>query len=160
MLGPAAMADHTDPREPLASTDDPGTTELLTFGEGTWEFIRNFPPNPGTDLKFFKKNKKLYAASGTLGQADEQHVGQRIIRLVNAKGKVAPKWVADHGSANCPTANPSGTTGLQHDEILVPKKNPRLMIDTTDATGRCHDPGGGGLEIVDVRKIQNKKFKP
>ena len=160
MLGPAAMADHTDPRQPLASTDDPGTTELLTFGEGTWEFIRNFPPNPGTDLKFFKKNKKLYAASGSLGQADEQHVGQRIIRLVNAKGKVAPKWVADHGSANCPTANPSGTTGLQHDEILVPKKNPRLMIDTTDATGRCHDPGGGGLEIVDVRKIQNKKFKP
>ncbi len=80
--------------------------------------------------------------------------------MVNRKGKVRPKWIADHGSANCPTANPSGTTGLQHDETLIPKKNPRLMIDTTDATGRCHDPGGGGLEIVDVSKIHRKKFKP
>lgn len=160
IIGTAAVADHTDPRTPLSATDDPGTTELLTFGEGTWEFIQNFPPNPGTDLKLFRKNRKLYAATGTLGQADEQNVGQRIIRLVNAKGKVAPKWVADHGSANCATANPSGTTGLQHDQIMVPARNPRIMIDTTDATGRCHDPGGGGLELVDVTKIQNKKFKP
>lgn len=160
LLGTAALADHTNPREPQASTEDPGTTTLLTSGEGTWEFIRNFPPNPGTDLKFFKRNKKLYAATGTLGQANEQHVGQRIIRLINAKGEISPKWVADHGSANCPTANPQGTTGLQHDEVLIPKKNPKLMIDTTDATGRCHDPTGGGLEIVDIAKIQNKKFMP
>ena len=25
-----------------------------------------------------------------------------------------------------------------------------LLTDTTDATGRCHDPGGGGIEIVDA----------
>lgn len=156
----AARADHTNPREPSASTDDPGTTQLLPSGEGTWEFIRNFPPNPGTDLKFFKKKGQLYAVAGTLGQADEEHVGQRFIRLVNRKGKVRPKWVADHGSADCPTANPSGTTGLQHDALVTPKKNPKLMIDTTDATGRCHDPDGGGLEIVDISKLNKKKFEP
>lgn len=160
LVGTVAMADHTDPRTELSATDDPGTTQLLTSGEGTWEFIRNFPPNPGTDLRLFKKNKQLYAAAGTLGQADEQNAGQRIIRLVNRKGKVAPKWVADHGSANCPTANPSGTTGLQHDEAVTPKKNPRIMLDTTDATGRCHDPDGGGLELVDISKIHKKNFKP
>lgn len=155
-----ARADHTDPREPLAETQDPATTELITRGEGTWEFIRNFPPNPGSDLKFFKKKGQLYAAAGTLGQGDEQHVGQRIIRLVNRDGKVAPEWIADHGSANCETANPGGTLGLQHDMVVTPKRNPRLLIDTTDATGRCHDPGGGGWEIVDISKLHRKKFKP
>jgi hypothetical protein len=157
---PAARADHTDPREPLAGTEDPGATQLMTSGEGTWEFIRNFPPNPGSDLKFFRKRGQLYAVSGTLGQADEEHVGQRIIRLVTKKGEVDPLWIADHGSANCPTANPSGTTGLQHDEIVIPRNSPRLLIDTTDATGRCHDPDGGGLEIVDISKFHKKKFKP
>ena len=155
-----AAADHTNPRQRLSSTEDPGTTELLTEGSGTWKHIRNFPPNPGTDVKLFRKRGRLYAAAGTLGQANGQHVGQRIIRLTNRKGKVRPRWVADHGSANCPTANPAGTTGLQHDQILVPKRNPKFLIDTTDATGRCHDPDGGGLEIVNVSRIHKKKFKP
>lgn len=157
---PAALADHTNPRAELSSTQDPGGTELLTAGEGTWEFIRNFPPNPGTDVKFFKHHKALYAAAGTLGQADEQNVGQRIIQLLDAKGELAIEWVADHGSANCPTANPSGTTGLQHDQTVTPAKNPKLLIDTTDATGRCHDPAGGGLEIVDISKIHDPEFEP
>lgn len=159
-LTPSAVADHTNPREPLSAEVDPGGTTLLPFGEGTWEFIRNFPPNPGTDLKFFRKKGRLLAAAGTLGQADEQHVGQRIIQLINRKGKVAPKWLADHGSAHCTTSNPGGTTGLQHDQTVAPKRNPRLMFDTTDATGRCHDPAGGGLEIIDISKIHRKRFKP
>jgi hypothetical protein len=159
-MAPPAAADHTNPREPLAETEDPGTTELLPSGEGTFEFIRNFPANPGSDLKFFRKKGRLFAVSGTLGQADEQHVGQRFIRLLNRQGEVRPKWIADHGSANCPTANPSGTLGLQHDMVVSPKRNPRLMIDTTDATGRCHDPDGGGWEIVDISKLHRKKFKP
>lgn len=157
---PTATADHTDPRERQAATRDPGTTQLVTSGEGTWEFIRNFPPNPGTDLKFFRKKGRLMAAAGTLGQANAEHVGQRVIQLINRKGQVHPRWFVDHGSAHCPTANPGGTTGLQHDQTLIPKRNPRLLIDTTDASGRCHDPGGGGLEIVDVSKIHRKRFKP
>jgi hypothetical protein len=160
LLGTAApaMADHTDPSEPLSPIDDPGTTELLPFGEGEWEFIRNFPINPGTDLKTFKKKGKLYAAAGTLGQGDEGHVGQRIIRLINKKGKIRPRWVADHGSANCATDN-TGVTSLQHDNAVTPKKNSRLLIDTTDTTGRCHDPGGGGLELINISKIHKKGFK-
>lgn len=159
VVGTAALADHTDPRTRLSPTDDPGTTQLLEQGEGEWEFIRNFPPNPGTDLKVFKKGKKLFAAAGTLGQGDEGHVGQRIIQLVNRKGVVKPRWFADHGSANCQTNN-TGVTSLQHDVAVTPKKNPKIMIDTTDTTGRCHDPGGGGLELIDISKVHKKKVKP
>ena len=163
MLVPTvAMADHTNPREKLSQTQDPGTTQLLTFGEGEWTFIRNFPANPGTDLKFFRSEGRLFAASGTLGQADEQNVGQRIIKLTNKSGKVTPKWWADHGSSNCQTEDPSATTGLQHDQTLTPKVNPRIMIDTTDASGRCHDADGGGLELIDVSGglIPKKDFEP
>lgn len=154
-----ASADHTNPKEPLSPIDDPGGTELLTEGEGTWTFIRNFPLNPGTDLKTFKKKGKLYASAGTLGQGDEGHVGQRIIRLIKKNGKVRPRWVADHGSANCQTDN-TGVTSLQHDVAVTPKRNSRILIDNTDTTGRCHDPGGGGLELVDISKLHRKKFKP
>lgn len=159
-----AFADHTNPSEPLSPTDDPGTTQLQEFGEGDWTIVRNFPANPGTDHKLFWKKGRLFAAVGTLGQADEASVGQRVIRLINLKGKVAPKWMADHGSANCPTEDPSATTGLQHDVSVTPKRDPRLMIDTTDASARCHDEGGGGLEIVNIGRVhqaQGKRgFKP
>ena len=159
-FAPAAQADHTDPRTRQAATQDPGTTQLVENGEGTWEFIRNFPGNPGTDFEVFEQNGRVYASAGTLGQGDEQHVGQRLIRLVRRDGRVKPRWVADHGSANCETANPAGTTGLQHDVQVTPKRNPKLLIDTTDSTGRCHDPAGGGLEIVDISNLADKKFKP
>jgi hypothetical protein len=162
VFSPTAWADHTDPREPLSETSGP-TADGAANGEGTWDHLANFPPNPGTDLEFFKKRGDTYMSSGTLGQADEQSVGQRIIRLV-AGGEVAPEWVADHGSANCPTSNPSGTTGLQHDVQVVSslgkKKRPRLLVDTTDATGRCHDPDGGGLELIDLGKIHDPESKP
>lgn len=155
-----AAADHTDPRTPLAPTNPCHPPEGIARGEGDWEFIRNLCPNPGSDLKFFQKAGRVWSSSGTLGQADEGHVGQRILRLVNKEGRVKPRWKADHGSANCPTANPAGTLGLQHDAAVSPHRNPRLLIDTTDATGRCHDPEDGGLEIIDISKIHRKDFKP
>ncbi|MDQ3986187.1 MAG: hypothetical protein M3280_06770 [Actinomycetota bacterium] len=158
-LGLPAMADHTNPKEPLSNTTGP-PAEGIPLGEGEWTYIKGFPPNPGTDLRFFKKGPVTYASSGTLGQADEEHVGQRILRLVNRHGIVRPKWLADHGSANCPTANPGGTLGLQHDVQVTPKSRPQLIVDATDATGRCHDPGGGGIELVDIWKIRKKKFEP
>jgi hypothetical protein len=166
LLAPAALADHTDPRNPQSSpTEGPALADgtYMTTGAGTWRHIYNSPANPGTDLEFFTKNGHVYGTHGTLGQGDEQHVGQRITRLVNSKGGVAPVWAADHGSANCPTANPSGTTGLQHDAQVTPKSDAQLIIDTTDATGRCHDSAGGGLELIDVSKLaflQNSEFKP
>jgi hypothetical protein len=158
-LASVALADHTNPRTPLSPTSGIPPASAITRGAGTWTFIKNFQANPGTDLKFFTKGKDIYASSGTLGQGEEAHVGQRIIRLT-ANGVVNPQWVADHGSANCLTENPVGTTGLQHDAAVTGYKNPKLLIDSTDATGRCHDGDGGGLEFVDISGIANPSFEP
>ncbi|HVM12418.1 MAG TPA: hypothetical protein VM638_08090 [Actinomycetota bacterium] len=155
-----AAGDHTDPRDPLSPTSPGLPGNGIVQGAGRWEHIRNFPPNPGSDLEFFRKGGDIYASTGTLGQGEAGHVGQRIIRLTH-NGAVNPTWVADHGSAACRTANPTGTLGLQHDVQITPKHNPQLVIDATDATGRCHDPAGGGLEFVDISGIGPKsRFQP
>jgi hypothetical protein len=159
VTGPPVWADHTNPRTPLAPTEGAPPLEIITRGEGTWEFIKNFPANPGTDLKFFTKGGDIYASTGTLGQADADHVGQRMIRLT-VDSEVAPAWVADHGSAACTTENPGGTLGLQHDAAVTGYNNPQLLIDTTDATGRCHDGAGGGLELIDISLLANPSFEP
>lgn len=168
LLGAPAVADHTDPREQLAPTDGP-VVDGITRGEGIWEHLANFPggANPsltggGTDLEFFRPagaRKRLYGSFGTLGQANEGAIGQRILRLVDRQGRVRPQWVADHGSGQCPPASPS-VTGLQHDTQVAKRRGVTLITDTTDAAGRCHDPGGGGIEIIDATKIANKKWKP
>jgi hypothetical protein len=159
VVGLPAGADHTNPRTPLAPTEGSPPLEIITRGQGTWEFIRNFPANPGTDLRFFTKGKDIYASAGTLGQADAGHVGQRMIRLT-VNSVVAPQWVADHGSAHCLTDNPGGTTGLQHDASVTGYKNPKLLIDTTDAIQRCHDGPGGGLELIDISLLAKPSFEP
>jgi hypothetical protein len=156
----AVHADHTDPRTPLWATEGEPPAEILTTGIGEWEFIKNFPANPGTDVKLFTRKNSVLASSGTLGQADEAHVGQRIVRLTGRRGAVAPLWLADHGSANCLTENPGGTTGLQHDAAVDTPNNPTLLIDTTDATGRCHDGDGGGLEFIDISLMEKLSFEP
>ena len=164
-LVPPASADHTNPRTPLAPTA--GSTETgIVRGGGTWKHIANFRGGAsdaltggGTDLEFFNVGRQVYGAFGTLGQDDVGSIGQRIIQLTQ-RGRVAPRWVADHGSAHCTTSNPSGTTGLQHDSQIARKGQIRLLTDTTDATGRCHDPNGGGIEVVDVSKIGIRRFQP
>jgi hypothetical protein len=166
-LAPSAAADHTNPRTPLAPTN--GTTATgIVRGEGTWGHIANFPglasnalTGGGTDLEFFSPagTTDVYGAFGTLGQDDAGSIGQRILQLTRG-GKVTPRWVADHGSAHCTTSNPSGTLGLQHDSQVGTMGKVRLLTDTTDATGRCHDPDGGGIEIVDVTGIANSNFAP
>ncbi len=158
-----ASADHTDPLSPIAplSPGLPGTP-AATFGTGTWEYITNFPPNPGTDLELWKDGDDVYAATGTLGQADDAAVGQRILRLVD-DGAVNPQWVADHGSAAC-TLGSTSVTGLQHDSQIAGMPgsalNHQLLVDTTDATGRCHDPVGGGLELIDISGVGDPGFEP
>jgi hypothetical protein len=159
VAGPAT-ADHTDPRTELSSTSGAMPAGgAIVRGGGTWTHIKNFPANPGTDLDFFHKRGDLYASSGTLGQGNRQNVGQRFIRLLN-DGKVQPTWVADHGSASCAPTNPSGTTGLQHDIVVTPKRRAQIAIDATDATSRCHDPSGGGLELIDVTRLHDPNFDP
>ncbi len=171
-VGPQVGADHKAPPGPFSSTTE--TTQAgVPFGTGTWAHITNFPANPGSDFALFRKNRELYASSGTLGQGDAQHVGQRITRLTSNQGTVVdPTWVADHPSASCATSNPSATLSLQHDAAAAgafrrtsrPTSIPgidvldtQLIIDTTDATGRCHDSAGGGLELIDITNLIQPK---
>jgi hypothetical protein len=158
LVATPAAADHTDPKTPLAPTQGAAPPDFVTRGEGTWEFIANLPPNPGTDLEFFQAGDDIFLASGTLGQAPEDHVGQRIVRLTDGS-QVDPAWVADHGSAACVIGSTS-VTGLQHDSQVTGYTDPDLLIDTTDALGRCHDPAGGGLELIDVSGIEDPAFEP
>lgn len=162
-----AAADHTDPRTPLAPTDGATATGIVR-GEGKWSHIANLPGGAsnaltggGTDLEFFTPmgSKDVFGAFGTLGQDNVGAVGQRIVRLTEG-GRVAPSWVADHGSGHCETSNPSGTLGLQHDSQIAQQGKVTLLTDTTDATGRCHDPSGGGIEIVDVTKVASANSEP
>jgi hypothetical protein len=156
-LGAApARADHTDPDQPLVPLVGDPLGGGLALGAGTWDHIRHFAPNPGSDVKFFTKDGEIWSSSGTLGQGNEGFVGQRILRLTDG-GQVDPTWVADHGSAHCQLN--TSVTGLQHDQAFAPRTNPRIMVDSTDALGRCHDTGGGGLEIVDVSGLGQEGFE-
>ena len=172
-VGIPVVADHKAPPGPFSANTETSGHVGATFGTGTWAHISNFPANPGSDFTLFRKNRELYASSGTLGQGDVQHVGQRITQLTTNQGTVVnPTWVTDHPSASCATSNPSGTLGLQHDAAAVgafrktsrPTSIPgvavldtQLIIDTTDATGRCHDSGGGGMEFIDISNLTQPK---
>ncbi len=165
-LGAPASAHHTDPREPLAPING-SPTDGIERGAGDWTHIDNFPghANPalsggGTDLEFFSPagSRDIYGAFGTLGQDELGSIGQRILQLTQG-GRVLPRWVADHGSAHCPPDNTS-VTGLQHDSQVSKDNGVTLLTDTTDAVGRCHDPDGGGIEIVDVTDIDDPDFAP
>lgn len=166
-----ALADHTDPGERLAGAPMlPGGQVGRTTGPGTWTHLAQFPGVLGTDLEFFRDGAgQQYVSTGSLGQGPFNEVGQRVLRLTNAAGEVEPTLVADHGSANCTDVTGAGsTTGLQHDAQVTPATRPlvgdqpaaKLLIDTTDATSRCHDPSGGGLEIIDISGLGSPGFEP
>jgi hypothetical protein len=166
VLAPSAAADHTNPRTPLAPTNGATSTGIVR-GTGTWQHLANFPGGAsnaltggGTDLEFFSPagTSDVYGAFGTLGQDDAGSIGQRMLQLTSGSA-VAPRWVADHGSAHCTTSNTS-VTGLQHDSQVATMSKVVLLTDTTDASGRCHDPGGGGIEIIDVTGLANAGFAP
>lgn len=170
MSAPPVGADHSDPGAPLAPLQDLGPTGLPS-GAGAWTHIANFGGTTGTDIEFFHRDGVMYASGGQLGQAEGISVGQRILKLVDADGTVSPEWVADHGSGSCgDPSNVSSTTSLQHDAQTTPratnllaagaKPNAELVIDTVDATGRCHDSAGGGLEFIDVSGFGTDGFEP
>lgn len=159
LVAAPASADHTDPTKPLAPTDG-AIEEGIERGDGTWEHLANFPgiggpqlTGGGTDLEFFRAagSKDIWGSFGTLGQDAAGSIGQRLIRLTT-NGEVDPTWQADHGSAHCETQN-SSVTGLQHDTQAAQMNGVTLLTDTTDASGRCHDTGGGGIEIVDATDV-------
>jgi Ca2+-binding RTX toxin-like protein len=169
----AATAGHglLDHPAPTFTPPGPPSSAANSGGPGaTWELIETIPTgNPHTDLDFFTQGSDTFASVGTLGIGPNAG-GQTIIRLTQG-GNVDPEFVSAHPSASC-LSDPNQALGLQHDVEATPKgdailnaPNPsavrsdtQLVIDATDAPGRCHDQGvlgllqapQGGLEIVDV----------
>ena len=151
----AHIFDHTvpsgAPSAPLSSAFNSGGQDAQ------WELVGSVPTgNPHTDLDFFTRGGETYAAVGTLA-AGGNRGGQSIVRLTD-KGKVSPSYVSGHPSATC-VSNPAAALGLQHDVEASPKggtllgyPNPytapgdaQVIVDATDAEGRCHDQGGLGV---------------
>jgi hypothetical protein len=167
-LGHDGLFDHPVPTR--AEPAGPVSSQVNAGGDGAqWELVTTIPTgNPHSDLDFFTVGGDTYMTAGTLGVGPNAG-GQNIFRLTEG-GAVKPSYVTGHPSAACPGLFTSAT-GLQHDVEATPKgtafqqqPNPfiargdaQLLIDATDATGRCHDNGNfgagapnGGLEIIDV----------
>ena len=164
-------ADLLDHPAPGFQPQTPPAPAFLSGGQDAdWELVATIPTgNPQTDLDFFTRGGETYASAGTLG-AGPNAGGQTIVQLTEG-GEVKPRQVGSQPSASC-VSNPSAALGLQHDVEATPKGgtilntfNPgaapgeaQLILDATDAEGRCHDQGiaglasapSGGLEIIDV----------
>ena len=177
-----AAADHNPPGfDPL-----PGQTTGLNQGgiEGVeFEMVESFiTGNPQTDIDFFSRDGITYVSAGTLGLGPN-NAGQNIFKLTDANGNVSPEtieYVSGHPSSTCILEN-SSALGLQHDVEATPKGadvpiqnnltdnkqavvgDTQLLLDATDARGRCHDQGTasvagapqGGIEIIDVTDPSN-----
>jgi hypothetical protein len=164
-----SMALDHDP--PSFSPSAPPSPTFNAGGPGAqWDLVSTIPTgNPHTDIDFFTQRGETYASVGTLA-AGPNGGGQTIVQLTN-RGEVSPRFVASHPSATC-ISDPNAALGLQHDVEATPKgdallnasnrhavrSDTQLLIDATDAPGRCHDQGTlgfagvpqGGLEIIDV----------
>ena len=182
LLALAAVAsghelDHAAPT--FSQPAGPVSSQVNAGGEGAeWELVTTLPTgNPHSDLDFFTKGGDTYMSAGTLGTGPNAG-GQNLFRLTQ-DGVVEPSYVGAHPSAACPQIT-SSATALQHDVEATPKggafqqqPNPfiargdaQLLIDSTDAAGRCHDNGGafgarsaprGGLEVIDVTDVEKPK---
>jgi hypothetical protein len=161
------LFDHPVPAR--SSTTPPSPVVLAGGDDAEWEMVGTIPTgNPHSDLDFFTVAGDTYMSAGTLGVGPNAG-GQNIFRLTEG-GVVKPTFVSGHPSAACPGVFTSAT-GLQHDVEATPKgdafqqqANPfvakgdaQLLVDATDASGRCHDNGNfgagapnGGLEYIDV----------
>ena len=166
-----ALANELNHAPPTFSEAAPLSTAINAGGEGAdWELIASIPTgNPHSDLDFFTSGDITYASVGTLASGPNA-AGQTIVQLTNSDGDVDPRYVTGHPSATCPGVA-TGVTGLQHDPEAAPKgdalvqfpnpyvdrRDTQVIIDASDASGRCHDQGElglsgpqGGLEIIDV----------
>ena len=175
-----AIAHDFDHPAPSFSEPAPLSSSLNAGGENAeWELVATIPTgNPQTDLDFFTIDGVTYASVGSLAIGPNS-AGQNIIRLTNEQGEVDPAYVAGHPSATC-VSDPTAATGLQHDAEASPKgtslpqfpnpyidqRDTQVVLDATDAYGRCHDQGTlgqlvdapyGGLEIIDVTDPANPK---
>lgn len=171
-----------------AGPPDPG---VLTGGRpgAEYQLLTTIPTgNAMTDLDFFENNGETYASVGALGSGLNGG-GQTIVQLTEGgkaepePGKPAARFAGAHPSAAC-VSNPSAALGLQHDVEATPKApdvltgdgylpadpaktgDAQLLIDASDASGRCHDQGtagvsgapNGGLEVIDISGLGAEDF--
>src|SRR5918999_1802744 len=167
------LLDHEPPSGAPPGAPNPG---FQSGGkDAKWELIGTIPTgNPHSDLDFFTQGANTYASVGTLGSGPNGG-GQTIVQLTEGN-EVTPRFIGAAPTASC-LSNPAETLSLQHDVEATPKGNAilntdvlaanrtdtQLLIDATDAPGRCHDQGAGGiagapqggLEILDVTDPAN-----
>ena len=180
-----ALADHPAPGfAPSGPLSSGFNSDAAGEGENIgWELITTIPTgNPHTDIDFFTQGGESYASVGTLGVGPNAG-GQSIIQLTTTDEEtgeqtVDPSYLTAHPSATC-ISNPEAALGLQHDVEASPKgdifsnasyespvqADAQVIIDATDAEGRCHDQGTGGLgpvdaprgglEIIDITDLEN-----
>jgi hypothetical protein len=191
-----ATAHEFDHAPPSRAGTAPGGPVTTTFpnGPGSFELLTSIPTgNPHSDIDFFTKGGETYLAAGTLAIGGNQG-GQSIVRLTQngqvelrdangARTGLAPQFVTGHPSATC-LSDPNAALGLQHDVEATPKApdvinndsylpanraktgDAQLLLDATDAGGRCHDQGPagsasnprGGLEIIDITGLGTPGF--
>ncbi len=171
-LPTAAVAHDLD--HPAPSFTDPTPLPTAGFNAGgpgaKWELLDTIVTgNPHSDLDYFTQAGETYASVGLLGSSANGG-GQSIVQLTD-KGEIDPQLISQHPSASC-AAVAASATGLQHDVEATPKgdvifnadvldanrADAQLLLDASDAPGRCHDNGDlglagagrGGLEIIDV----------
>jgi hypothetical protein len=152
----AHLLDHTVPG--VGPPTAPPATATSGGPGAQWEFVGTIVTgNPHTDIDFFTQGGDTYASVGTLGIGPNGG-GQTIVRLTRG-ANVQPEFISAHPSASC-LSNPAAATGLQHDVEATPKGNAllnaanpfvvtadtQLLVDATDAGGRCHDQGLLGLD--------------
>jgi hypothetical protein len=167
---------HDHPAPAFAPTAPPAPTFVAGGPGASWELVATVPTgNPHTDIDFFSRGGETYVAAGTLA-AGGNGGGQTIMRLTEngAVTSSSPRFVSSQPSATC-VSHPSAALGLQHDVEATPKGGTilnaassfpvggeaQLILDATDAGGRCHDQGPfgltanprGGLEIIDITDL-------
>jgi hypothetical protein len=178
VAGAHELFDHAPPSAP----PPPVAVKQAQYGGpgAKWEFVDSIVTgNPHSDLDFFRRGGETFLSAGTLGVAPNGG-GQTIVQLTDGD-RIDPQMVSQAPTASC-VANEAAALGLQHDVEASPKggtilnaNNPRaaqgdaqIIVDATDAQGRCHDSqffGGvsqagvndkrGGLEIIDVTDPEN-----
>jgi hypothetical protein len=178
VAGAHELFDHAPP----SVTPPPLPVKQAQYGGpgAQWEFVDSIVTgNPHSDLDFFRSGGETFLSAGTLGVAPNGG-GQTIVQLTDGD-RVAPKFVSQAPTASC-VANEAAALGLQHDVEASPKGgtilnannryaargDAQVIVDATDAQGRCHDSqffGGvsqagvsdkrGGLEIIDVTDPEN-----
>ena len=166
---------------PSFSTGVPDPAFQAGGNGATWELLATFPTgNPHTDLDFFTRNGDTYASVGTLG-VGPNGAGQNILRLTE-RGEVRPSYVAGPPVGRVPeqpelgARPPARRRGLAEGRAAssnagtstrtrVSAEDAQILVDASDADGRCHDDGTlglpacgrprapqGGLEIIDITR--------